>query len=164
LKASRTLETVAFGLLHQAISVVGIPVVSAICFYELKPILSAFTSHSLLDRDALLTLPFFPFQSLTALSTGITLALKSRTFGRSWTARIVWVLPFCGLLILVLAWKSSRSVVGESWWQHFFSSDSFYARKEQLVTTLPFFCSVAYAVGNYLGVACLKTFGDSVKR
>jgi hypothetical protein len=145
----RLLHALATALLHLLVATLGVAVSSAVCFYALKPILVQFVARDRLIHDALLSLPFFPFQSLVGFVTGFAFASRAEV-GRKRVARWVWIAPASCLLILFIAW-SPRSVFIESDWEHFFWTAQSDSKKEQLITTLPLLTSITYGLGSYLG-------------
>jgi len=140
-------------LLHFALAIIVVPLATAACFFSFRSLASLFISYKTLSPHWALTLPFFPLQSTSGFLTAFWLALRGGRFGQSRTAQFVWVIPVAWFLVFYLAWNP-HSVLTESRWDHFFWSGTSGSKNEQLVTTLPFLTSFAYALGNHVGRKC----------
>lgn len=149
----RWVKWFCIALFHLVLSTAGVAVLSAMLFYAIKPFFSLFLSPSIVARDAILTLPFFPFQSMVGFVTGFVVATKTIGFGRNLGARLGWIIPTGWLLVLSISWTaSSRSVLAhQNWFDHFFWSNATDSKRVQFITTLPFVASASYALGNLFG-------------
>jgi|SRR5271165_646775 len=145
-------KIIAFGLQHQVLSTLGVIIVTSASFYSVKPILSLVMDSEGLRRDTALLLPFFPMQASVALVIGFALGRRQTAFGRTLPARLVWIIPLAWLLLLMGAWRPSLLNPGDMW-HHFFWNRSWSSVKIQLITTLPFITSAAYATGNWIALA-----------
>ena len=142
-------KIIAFGLYHQLLSTLGVIIVTSASFYSVKPILRLVMDSEGLRRDTALLVPFFPMQASVALVAGFALGRRHTAFGRTLAARLVWIIPLAWLLLLMATWRPSL-LNPEDMWQHFFLSRSWSSVRIQLITTLPFVTSVAYAAGNWI--------------
>jgi len=97
--------------------------------------------------------PYFLFPVLG----GIALGALSYRYSRSSSAAWVWVLPTIVLIWNVLTWKNGRDPYWPDVWNNYFGShcggsECLY----ELFVTMPFYTSLAYAVG-WIGRRILKS-------
>ena len=138
------------GLLHFVLATVVVSVVSALVFDSLRPLLYVFISSRAPSTDTVLWCRFFPFQALVAFACSWYLARRGGRVGAARIVRLLWIIPCVWLLFLIVAWHPQSSLSGNLW-QHFFWSRSREALRIQIVSTLPFITTLAYALGNYCG-------------
>lgn len=143
-------------VVHLVTGAWGIGVISAMSFYSVKPILGFFFRQSVLQRDAILLIHFFPIQCCTALITGFVLFLRGGSIFRNRVGTWVWLFPALWFLLNIMAWES-QGPTNSHWWYYFFLSSQPLAQRRQLITTLPLLTSVLYAVGLQIGrIAAIK--------
>jgi hypothetical protein len=140
------------------IATFGIPICVAISLYSWKGALSTVFPYANLRSHSELILPFFPLQSLAGFAMGMLIAVKGGTFGRNRVARLTWIPTVLWLALLMTAWRPS--VLTEDRWTLFFLSRSRTGIRMQLLTTLPFLTSVAYSLGNCIGMRIAQSSGD----
>lgn len=146
---------IAYGLGHLIIATAGVAISAAVLFFSLKPVLGLVVSKSSLALNSPLRLELFPLQSAFGLVAGYFGSLQQNAFSRDRSARWVWVIPGIWFMLLFAAWSQS-SILRESRWERFFWSSVPESQTMQLVTTLPLFTSIAYALGSYVGRCRVK--------
>jgi hypothetical protein len=136
---------IAAGLLHLAIAVVAVPVITAASFFALRPLISFFVPQGALDPRSVLTLPLFPLQSISGFAIGFFVARRGGGLLQNKIAWWIWAIPALWFLVLFAAWPGER-------WVHFVWSNSPRSKTEQFFTTLPLLTSITYALGSAIGV------------
>jgi hypothetical protein len=163
---SLTKSVLTFGM-HQFIGMYGIPFTAPIVFSLGFKFLLLFgrsyppkTFYSVVSE-----LPYFPVQIIFAVILGWLLGRVFRLRSMVW----LWVLPLAILCysvatrVLNPATVLTSSVVGQSWFSHYFGWGCRPADHclDQLVVTLPFYSSLAYSTGVALS---RKTLGFAFSR
>jgi len=148
---SVAIKRVAFAFGHLVVATAGVAISTAICFFLFKPIFSLFVSRTSSALNLALRFQLFPLQTAFGFVAGYASSLKQNAFAQDRSARYVWIIPTVWFMLFFLSW-SPASILLESRWDHFFWSDLPESKRLQLVTTLPFLTSVAYALGSYAGI------------
>jgi hypothetical protein len=149
---SLTKSVLTFGM-HQFIGMYGIPFTAPIVFSLGFKFLLLFghsyprkTFYSVVSES-----PYFPVQIIFAVILGWLLGRVFRLRSMVW----LWVVPLAILCysvatrVLNPATVLTSSVVGQSWFSHYFGWGCRPADHclDQLVVTLPFYSSLAYSMG-----------------
>lgn len=142
-------------VLHQFVATLGVVAITPLALAVVAPALRVFgASLSMRQFHWILTeTPYFPLQIGFALLLGWSLSRYLGHRSMLW----VWVLPFVGLswLFATNGYIASLGPVPPSAARlsHFFGWGCQPQNRcfDQLATTLPFYCAVAYSVGSLLG-------------
>jgi hypothetical protein len=148
--ADSALQWVSIYLLNLLAATLGVVVVTGFFLNIILKPLELFIGHATLFSIA--RAPYYALPLLIALAAGYASKHRWKSNHGYW----VWILPALYLALNLILWKSSNVLASNTWGtalNHFFAGNPPHYPEQDV--TIPFYTSVAYALGAMLK-SCIR--------